>query len=227
MGYSEFNDFPVEMYRHSFPKHKNYGDITKIDFESLPDLDLICGGSPCQSHSRIGNGLGFDDPRGQLFFDYIRLIEVKRPKAFVFENVDSLAKGKKGAKNMELVLGSIIKAGYKPTYRFLKASDYCEVPQARERLFVIGIRNDIYDAGFRYKWPEKKPCSISFEDILDKPGEINPELFYDSDAIDSMLRMSYGTASAKKREIILGKDVELGGIIPGNIMVIGGCECGE
>lgn len=95
VGFSEYDKFPMKMYRHNFPSHKSYGDITKIDFDSLPFFDILVGGSPCQSHSRIGNGLGFADPRGQLFFDYIRLLKTKKPKAFVFENVDNLARGKK------------------------------------------------------------------------------------------------------------------------------------
>lgn len=80
----------MAIYLKSFPNHKPLGDITAIDANGLPDFQLLCGGSPCQSHSALGDNKGFEDPRGQLFFDYIRLLKMKKPKAFVFENVNGL-----------------------------------------------------------------------------------------------------------------------------------------
>lgn len=192
VGYSEINRFPVMMYQRSFPSHKNYGDISKIDAESLPCFDMLVGGFPCQPHSRIGNKKGFNDPRGKLFFDVIRIAEVKKPKFIVLENVEGLATGKDGEEKMNVVLGSIIKAGYRPSYRLLNASEYCDIPQARKRLFIIGIRDDIYKEGFRYRWPDKSPCKVTFADILDKPGEIDSSLVYSAKQIDSLFRESKG-----------------------------------
>jgi len=184
VGYSEYDTYPTKIYAHHFPTHKNYGDITKIEPSTLPDFDLLVWGSPCQSHSVVGTRKGFDDPRGQLFFDYVRLLSEKKPKAFVFENVKGLVTGKKW-ENLKIVLQSLSDAWYSTTYKVLKASDY-GVPQDRERLFIVGIRNDIYNGGYRYKWQNNTQSEKTFLDILDAPQDVPNDAFITAKNLDKM-----------------------------------------
>jgi len=93
IGYSEINKYAIQIYEKQF-KHKNYGDITTIQTKQLPDFDLLVGGFPCQSFSIAGKRKGFDDTRGTLFFDIVRILRAKRPKLIVLENVKGLLSSK-------------------------------------------------------------------------------------------------------------------------------------
>jgi C-5 cytosine-specific DNA methylase len=79
VGYSEIDKYAVQIYQRHFPEHKNWGDVTKIDAEALPDFDLFVGGFPCQAFSIAGLRKGFADTRGTLFFDIARILDARRP----------------------------------------------------------------------------------------------------------------------------------------------------
>ena len=93
VGYSEIDDGALQVYQHRFPKHKNYGDITKINIEKLPRFDLLIGGSPCQGFSSMNkNGRkGFKDKRSSLIHYIFEIIKVKKPPFFILENVASMS----------------------------------------------------------------------------------------------------------------------------------------
>lgn len=90
VGYSEIDDNAIKLYTNNFKNVKNYGDIKKINEKILPDFDLFSGGFPCQPFSTGGKGLGITDQRGQLIYDIIRIIEYKKPKYVLLENVKGL-----------------------------------------------------------------------------------------------------------------------------------------
>lgn len=93
VGYSEIDKYAIDVYQRHFPKHKNYGDITKIDIKKLPDFDLLVGGSPCQDLSIAKRGReGLDGSRSGLFYKYIKILKIKKPKYFILENVASMPK---------------------------------------------------------------------------------------------------------------------------------------
>ena len=96
VGYSEIDKYAIQIYKKHFPNHKNYGDITKIDIKNLPDFDLLLGGSPCQdlSISKM-NRQGLQGEKSKLFFKFIEILEVKKPKFFLLENVASMTKDNK------------------------------------------------------------------------------------------------------------------------------------
>lgn len=79
VGFSEIDKYATAIYQKHFPKHKNYGNITAINAEELPDFDLLVGGFPCQAFSIAGKRKGFDDTRGTLFFDLARILRAKQP----------------------------------------------------------------------------------------------------------------------------------------------------
>ena len=145
----EWDDNAVETFRINFPGVPVYhGDIAKLSVDEClsmagiapGELDILDGSPPCQGFSTAGKRI-MDDPRNQLFREYVRLLRGLRPKVFVMENVSGMVKGK-----MKLVFVEILKelkaSGYKVSARLLNAM-YFHVPQSRQRMIFIGVRDDL------------------------------------------------------------------------------------
>jgi len=136
IGYSEINKYAIETYSKHFPEHKNYGDLTKINAEELPDFDLFTGGFPCQAFSIAGKRKGFDDTRGTLFFDIARILRAKRPRLLLLENVKGLLSHDNG-KTFSTIISTLDEIGYDLQWQVLNAKHF-GVPQNRERVFIVG-----------------------------------------------------------------------------------------
>lgn len=136
VGYSEIDKYASEIYSKHFPEHTNYGDITKINAEQLPDFDCLVGGFPCQSFSVAGKRRGFEDTRGTVFFELARILQAKRPRLFVFENVKGLLSHDNG-KTFAVITQTLTDLGYDLQWQVLNSKDF-GVPQNRERVFIIG-----------------------------------------------------------------------------------------
>ena len=147
VGYSEINKYSAAVYNYHFPNHKNYGDITKINFAELPDFDLLTGGVPCQAWSIAGKQKGFDDPRGKMWFYFIELLKVKRPKMFIAENVKGLVMGENKTA-FKFLISEFCKLGYAVDFHLFNSKDY-GVPQNRERIYIIGILQENISDEFR------------------------------------------------------------------------------
>lgn len=143
IGYSEIDKYATKVYEKHFPKHKNYGNATTINPKELPDFDLLVGGVPCQSWSIAGKRRGFDDERGNMWFQCIKILKAKQPKYFLFENVKGLL-SHDGGKSMERICEELCESGYAIDFEVLNSKDF-GVPQNRERVFIIGIRLDLLD----------------------------------------------------------------------------------
>lgn len=146
---------------------KNYGikpesDICKLDLEQLPDFDILCAGFPCQPFSIIGNGGGFADARGTLFFELAKIIEAKQPQAFVLENVKQLASHNKG-KTLSRILQILRALDYTVDFHILNALHF-GVPQKRERIMIVGFKGEV--SGF--SWPNRKLPMIPLSEMLEK-----------------------------------------------------------
>jgi DNA (cytosine-5)-methyltransferase 1 len=149
VGYSEIERFPCAVLKHHYPSTPNFGDLTQFKSWSLPNepVDLIVGGTPCQSFSIAGKRAGLDDPRGQLMLSYIKLLGAFRPRFFVWENVPGVLPSN-GGRDFGTFLGAVAKLGYGFAYRVLDAqyirveSHARAVPQRRRRVFVVGYLGD-------------------------------------------------------------------------------------
>ncbi|CAF1781076.1 DNA cytosine methyltransferase [Bacillus subtilis] len=143
VGFSEIDKYAIKSYCaiHNVDEQCNYGDVSKIDKKILPDFDLLVGGSPCQSFSVAGHRKGFEDTRGTLFFQYIETLKEKQPKLFVFENVKGLINHDKG-NTLNVMAEAFSEVGYRIDLNLLN-SKFFNVPQNRERLYIIGIREDL------------------------------------------------------------------------------------
>jgi len=141
------------------------GDITKVDENDIPDHDILFAGFPCQPFSIIGQRQGFNDIRGTLFFDIVRILKHKQPKAFVLENVKQLVGHDKG-KTLKTIIKTLQELGYNVQYAVLNALDY-GLPQKRERVIIVGHREPIF---FSFPAPVRpfKPLSEIIEKEVDK-----------------------------------------------------------
>ena len=140
VAYSEIDKNAIEVYQQNFnTKNEIFlGDITNV--KEIPKADLIVGGVPCQAWSVAGKKKGFDDPRGKLWEDSIRLVKKNKPKAFIFENVKGLYDPRnKGA--LDLIISEFKKCGYDVFHKVLNAYDF-GLPQNRDRLFIVGFKKD-------------------------------------------------------------------------------------
>tara|TARA_Y100000590_G_scaffold68331_1_gene74460 strand:- start:5267 stop:6352 length:1086 start_codon:yes stop_codon:yes gene_type:complete len=145
-----------------------YTDVTALDASKYKNnVDIIVGGSPCQSFSMVGKRKGLDDDRGNLIYEFMRVVRESQPKGFIFENVKGLLTHDKG-KTWEKVYNDFKKLGYTLSYSVQNARDY-GIPQNRERLFLVGLKNK--DA---YEFPEKVELEITMQDLL----EDNPDSKY-------------------------------------------------
>ncbi len=169
LGYSEIDKQAIKVYQQNFISYLNkdeieLGDITKIS-EIPPDVDIIVGGVPCQPWSVAGRLKGFEDPRGKLWFDVIRLVKKSKPKAFIFENVSGLA-SPKNRDNLELIIHELESIGYCLKWKVLNAYDF-GLPQNRDRVFIVGIRNDL-EKSQEYNFPIPLNIHPKVFDILDE-----------------------------------------------------------
>ena len=134
--FSENEPFPCSVLAHHYPDVPNLGDMTKIDTDRVQPIDLLCGGTPCQSFSVAGLRNGLADPRGNMALVYIRLVDALRPRWVVWENVPGvLSSG--GGRDFSSILGALAELGYGWAYRVLDAQ-YWGVAQRRRHVFVIG-----------------------------------------------------------------------------------------
>jgi DNA (cytosine-5)-methyltransferase 1 len=161
-------------------------DITKLNEKEVPDCDIICYSPPCQAFSQAGKQLGFEDQRGILFFDALRIIKEKKPKYALMENVKGLTQ-KKFQNEFAIMLDELERAGYKNYWKVLNAKDY-KIPQNRERVFIISVRDDINQ-------------EFNFPEPLQDNNKIDVIKFFEEDAVLPILHNIYGGFKEKKPRI--------------------------
>ncbi|HXK50265.1 MAG TPA: DNA cytosine methyltransferase [Clostridiales bacterium] len=147
-----------------------FGDITKIETKKyIPkDFDVLCAGFPCQAFSIAGYQKGFDDERGNLFFEIEKILESHRPKVALLENVKNLAAHDKG--NTFKVIKEILekKLGYKVFHKVMNSMEYANIPQNRERIFIVALDPLQVPAYKDFAFPEKIKLTKNIHDIIDE-----------------------------------------------------------
>ena len=165
---SEWDKYAQMTYKANFGDIPN-GDITQINPSSIPDIDILTAGFPCQPFSSIGKREGFEHPtQGTLFYDVVKILKEKKPKAFILENVEGLVTHDKG-KTLRIILDTLAVSingqylvfsqpdvRYHIFWRILDAKDY-GVPQVRKRIFIVGISEDISRDVPNFEFPAPIP----------------------------------------------------------------------
>jgi DNA (cytosine-5)-methyltransferase 1 len=140
VAFSEIEKFPSEVLTHHYPAVPNLGDMTKYKEWNLDTVQLLVGGTPCQSFSVAGLRKGMDDPRGNLALVYCGILDHYRPKWFIWENVPGVLSSNRG-QDFGAFLGALVELGYGFSYRVLDAQ-YWGLAQRRKRVFVVGHLGD-------------------------------------------------------------------------------------
>jgi DNA (cytosine-5)-methyltransferase 1 len=162
-------------YRHNFGgSYLVESDIRNIDLAAIPDIDVLTAGFPCQSFSVMGNQKGFADPRGTMYFEILRVIDVKRPPVVFLENVKNLVNHDNG-RTFQTIYATLAERGYGVKYAVLGANTHANIPQYRDRIFIVAFLD--YDKLERFRFPEETPLTKSVNDLIDRnmPAE---QIFY-------------------------------------------------
>ena len=139
---------------------KNYGNLMDINPRQLPDFDVMVAGFPCQTFSVIGKRGGMEDDRGQIIYGLLKIMKAKNLPYFILENVKGLV-NHNGGRTLKTILEELRNAGYKVYHKVLNSLDF-GVPQMRERIYFIGIKNDLVKSKQDFEWPmPKKTPEIS------------------------------------------------------------------
>lgn len=168
------NEFDKNIWATYEANHKvplDHRSITDIDASEIPDCIGIIGGPPCQSWSEGGSRKGIEDMRGQLFYEYIRILNDKQPLFFLAENVSGML-APRHKKAVNDFINSFEEAGYNVFLKLLNANDY-DVPEDRERIFYVGFRKDLKIKNFEYPEPLKKKPTLR-DAIWDLQGSAIP-----------------------------------------------------
>lgn len=196
------NKHAIETYNRNIGNHAECKDIREVDFNNLPDADFIAGGFPCQSFSFSGNNLGALDPKtGDLSDYFFKCIAIKKPKAFLLENVKGLA-SKNHKLFFEKLLSALENIGYTLTSDIINCVDY-SVPQKRQRVFVVGIRNDLNNS---FSFPNKHEKKMNIRSAI---GDL-PEPTDYKNIIDIGIKNHYGVGIRNDEKPFIDK-IPVGG----------------
>jgi len=154
-------------------KHKLFEkDLKELQTHEVEKIDILTGGFPCQAFSVAGHRKGFEDDRGNVFFEILRFIDDLEPKVLFLENVKNL-KGHDNGKTFETVINELESRGYYLSYKVLNSSEYANVPQNRERIYIVGFKDkEIYE---NFEFPKPKKLTKTINDLLDDEAD---EKFY-------------------------------------------------
>lgn len=149
-------------------------DIQEVESTDVPDVDVITGGFPCQAFSIAGYRKGFEDERGNTFFELLRIIQAKQPRVIFIENVKNLV-GHDQGKTFKIIREALALNGYFISWRVLNSTEYGNTPQNRERIYIVGFRDR--ESFHNFEFPEEIPLETQLEDIIDYHKE-KDEVFY-------------------------------------------------
>lgn len=178
---NEFDEKARETFALNFPHVQLDGrDIREVSANEVPSTDVIVGGFPCQAFSIEGYRQGFHDEkgRGTLFFELARIIEKKQPRAIFLENVKNLVRHDKG-NTLRVILKTLEDLGYYVTYQVMNAAEYGNIPQGRERIYIVGFKDKAVSKSFQF--PDKVELTQSVFDVIDFKNQVEEQYYYRED----------------------------------------------
>ena len=160
-------------------------DIRILGIDDLPDFDFLLGGFPCQAFSIAGHRQGFDDEkgRGNLFFDIARILEARKPAGFMLENVKNL-KSHDGGRTYKIIEKKLQDLGYHLKSKVLNSMEYGNIPQNRERIYIVGFLDE--NCLNKFKFPDPIPLARRVEDLLEK--NVDDKYYYNGKPLYEKLK---------------------------------------
>jgi DNA (cytosine-5)-methyltransferase 1 len=195
---SDFDPGVIGIYNQNFNHNAVVADIRELNGNDLPAVDVMLGGFPCQSFSVIAQNpkrLGYRDDKGKLFFEMKRLIEAKRPRVFIAENVKGILSANQG-EAFPLILKEFEDAGYHIKHQVLNASHY-GVPQKRERVFIVGFRRRTDFQRFSFPTPTTFNSPVPLASFLEE--DVDEKWFFSERAVAGMWASKNARAMNKGR----------------------------
>lgn len=177
---NEFDDYAAETYEKNFDIKVDRRDICTVEASELPNFDVLLAGFPCQAFSIAGYRQGFDDEqgRGNLFFEITRIMKEKRPRIAFFENVKNLVSHDNG-NTFRVICEELDKLGYKYLFQVMNGCEYGNVPQNRERIYIVAFRDKEDYANF--KLPSSVPLTRTIKDVIDFDSKQDAKYYYTPD----------------------------------------------
>lgn len=178
---NEFDTKAAQTYKANFTNTLVVDDIHNLDPKDAPDFDVLLAGFPCQAFSVAGYRKGFEDERGDLFFEALRFIKAKKPEVVLLENVKNLV-GHDDGNTFKVIREALEAHDYFLKYQVLNAKDYGNIPQNRERIYVVGFKNK--EAFKNFVFPMPIPLEKSLNDIIDFEKEKDEKYYYSQEKHD-------------------------------------------
>lgn len=150
-------------------------DIREVEPDDIPNVDLITGGFPCQAFSIAGYRKGFEDERGDLFFDLLRLIKNKNPRVIFIENVKNMVTHDHG-NTFKVIREALAIHGYYLSWKVLNSSEYGDIPQNRERIYIVGFRDK--DDFKHFEFPKPIELKTTIHDIINYDTKQHDDFYY-------------------------------------------------
>ncbi|WP_436860470.1 DNA cytosine methyltransferase [Mammaliicoccus lentus] len=172
---NEFDKNANLTYNQNFEMKCNSQDIHDLSTDSMPNVDILLSGFPCQAFSVAGYRRGFEDERGDLFFETLRFIRDLSPQIVFLENVKNLVSHDNG-NTFKVIREALISHGYHIKYQVLNAKDYGDIPQNRERIYVVGFKNKEHFKNFVF--PDPMPLTKPLKDVIDFESKIDDRYYY-------------------------------------------------
>ena len=172
---NEFDVKAAQTYKSNFHNDLVVGDIRNIDVKKIPDFDVLLSGFPCQAFSIAGYQKGFEDDRGDLFFETLRIIKQKKPKTILLENVKNLVSHDNG-NTFKVIREALETHGYYLKYQVLNAREYANIPQNRERIYIVGFKDK--KAFENFAFPDPIKLEKKLKDIIDFDKKTDDKYYY-------------------------------------------------
>lgn len=172
---NEIDANACKTYQINFASKLLHEDVHKVKASDIPDFEVMVGGFPCQAFSVAGYRKGFEDDRGNLFFELERIFLAKKPQVVFLENVKNLVGHDKG-NTFRVILDHLHSAGYHVKYKVLNACEYGNLPQNRERIYIVGFLNR--EAYKEFEFPDPIELTHTLQDYVDFDSKKDPSYYY-------------------------------------------------
>lgn len=172
---NEIDQYAAKTYSANFKNPLIVDDIRNIVPKDVPDSDILLAGFPCQAFSVAGYRKGFNDERGNLFFDLMQIIEEKLPSVLFLENVKNLVGHDKG-KTFRIILEALEANGYYVKHKVLNSCDYGNIPQNRERIYIVAFRDEVVYHNFDF--PQPRRLKRELKDFIHYEEKVDPKYYY-------------------------------------------------
>lgn len=177
---NEIDPYAAQTFEHNFNIKVDCRDIHDVQVDEIPDFDIMLAGFPCQAFSIAGYRQGFNDKqgRGELFFELVRILKVKQPRIAFFENVKNLV-GHDNGNTFRVICEELENLGYRITQQVMNSANYGDIPQNRERIYIVAFKDKSDYAEFAM--PHAIPLKKKIKDIINFKDDVDDKYYYTED----------------------------------------------